>query len=135
MVVYSLCIRSKHIWAGWSTRNSWENFFRKRTGSVDANPNSTSFPTKSAGEVACLAAKPKRYSWNIACESQNTVFKMIIYNNFSGDKMILDELHSPIVYWTIVGWEYPSSVINLSDTHVFRLSSLAIFTARNRINK
>jgi hypothetical protein len=49
--------------------------------------------------------------------------------------MILDELHSPIMYCTTVGWEYPSSDINLSDTHVFRLSSLAIFTATNKINQ
>jgi len=44
--------------------------------------------------------------------------------------MILDELHSPIMYCTTVGWEYPSRDINLSDTHVFRLSSPPIVTAR-----
>jgi hypothetical protein len=61
MAVYSMCLGSKLTFKPDDLRGTLEKISSANVRvSVVENPNSTSFPTKSAGEVACLAAKPKK---------------------------------------------------------------------------
>lgn len=61
MALYSLCLGSKLTFKPDDLRGTLEKISSANPRvSVVEIPNSTSFPIKSAGEVACLAAKSKR---------------------------------------------------------------------------
>lgn len=101
-----------------------------RVSPDEDSPNSTSLLTTSAGDVACLAATKVPSPLDKKLTMIINVFHRCVIQRISHR-----HLHSPIIYWTTVGWEYPTNVINLSDTQVFKLLSLPMFCALNNVTK